>query len=67
MRILSDFRLPTLNFYEVTLIIGKHFKFLTNTISRRRRGDYKPQVTEPKVKLIILLFYSLVQYEVYKN
>ena len=37
----------TVNFDKITLIIGKNFKILTNTISRLRLGDSKPIVTSP--------------------
>ena len=58
MRILSDFAsvfmfffnfndLTTVNFNKITLIIIKHSKILTNTISRLRLGDSKPIVTSP--------------------
>ena len=37
--------LLTVNFSKITLIIVKHFKVLTNTISRLRLGDSKPSAT----------------------
>ena len=42
--------LTTVNFNKITLIIVKHFKILTNTISRLRLGDSKPIVTLPSAQ-----------------
>ena len=39
----NDF--TTVNFNKITFIICKHFKILTNTISRLRLGDSKTIVT----------------------
>ena len=44
----NDF--TTMNFNKITLIIVKHFKILTNTISRLRLGDSKPIVTSPSAQ-----------------
>ena len=44
----NDF--TTVNFNKITFIIGKHFKILTNTISRLRLGDSKPIVTSPSAQ-----------------
>ena len=41
----NDF--TNVNCNKITLIIGKHFKILTNTISRLRLGNFKPIVTSP--------------------
>ena len=38
----NDF--TTVNCNKITFIIGKHFKILTNTISRIRFGDSKPNL-----------------------
>ena len=42
--------LTTVNFNKMTLIIVKHFKILTNIISRLRLGDSKPIVTSPSAQ-----------------
>ena len=44
----NDF--ASMNFNKITLIIVKHFKILTNTISRLRLGDSKPIVTSPSAQ-----------------
>ena len=38
------------NFDKITLIFGKHFKMLTNTISRLRLCDSKCIVTSPSAQ-----------------
>ena len=46
IRFLLNFNVfTTVNFNKITLSIWKHFKILTNTISRLRLGDPKPIVT----------------------
>ena len=40
--------LTTVNFNKITLTIVKHFKILTNTISRLRLDNSKPIVTSPQ-------------------
>ena len=42
--------LTTVNFTKIALIFGKHFKIVTNTISRLMFGDSKPIVTLPSAQ-----------------